>query len=204
MSFLLCFTYSHLHLFIFLFFPTSPTTRCNGTTFHPRRVSVLLKLDVQGTFKYAALQSAPGKAALCQCGRGPNDISSIVYIPDEVTLPILSTAHSTSSFPPTSVSNVPAPIKHFIKSEAVVQIVKRLGLPIGVISSMIPLAFKDEVAYVMQNEAHKTAFSNNFNLHIILSCYSRRSMIWWPRIDMELWGNSMNVVYMIWSLRTDF
>ena len=99
-------------------------------------VGILLKLDARGMFKYAALQSEPGKVALKLCNRDPDDISSIVYIPDEVNIDGSSTV-STSSIPRTQT--------HYIKSKAVTEIVKDLGIPLGVVTNLLPLAFKDEI-----------------------------------------------------------
>ena len=99
-------------------------------------VGVLLKLDTQGKFKYAALQSEPGKVALKLSNRKPDDISSIVYIPDEVDI-------SESS--DTTRTNMSSIQRHYIKSKAVTEIVKDLGIPVEIITNLLPLAFKDEI-----------------------------------------------------------
>lgn len=99
-------------------------------------VGILLKLDTQGKFKYAALQSEPGKVALKLCNRKPDDISSIVYIPDEVDI-------SESS--DTTRTNMSSIQRHYIKSKAVTEIVKDLGIPVEIITNLLPLAFKDEI-----------------------------------------------------------
>ena len=97
-------------------------------------VGVLLKLDTQGKFSYAALQSDSGKKALQLCDRKSDDISSIVYIPDEIKID--GSADD---------SGVKTSTRHYIKSNAVTEIVKDLGVPVGIVSNLLPLAFKDEV-----------------------------------------------------------
>ena len=90
-------------------------------------VGILLKLDRNGIFKYTALQSDVGKAALVRCGRDSSDISSIVFIDDEIDF--LSDEK----------------LKHYIKSDAVIQIVKKLGIPVHYASSLLPLGFRDDI-----------------------------------------------------------
>merc|ERR1719453_2630037 len=87
---------------------------------------------------YAALQSEPGKRALQSCGRVSDDISSIVYIPDEINV------------------NGDGTQTHFIKSQAVVEIVKTLGFPVGLVSNLMPMALKDEM--------YDTVAENRYNL----------------------------------------
>ena len=99
-------------------------------------VGILLKLDINGKFKYAALQSEPGKMALKRCNRKPDDISSIVYIPDEIVI------DATSDAVGGSVSSIQ---RHYIKSKAVTQIAKDLGIHVQIITNLLPLAFKDEI-----------------------------------------------------------
>lgn len=94
-------------------------------------VNVLLRLDSEGVFKFAALQSKIGKAALRSCNRENTDISSIVYIDGPVSL-------SKSVATATTACNT-----CYIKSEAIVRIVKRLGLPLHYISMLLPLQLKD-------------------------------------------------------------
>lgn len=90
-------------------------------------VGIVLNLDTQGKFKFAALQSESGKRALSLCGRRSSDISSIVYIPS------------------IDGEAAPSPPKYYIKSEAVVQIGKELGIPTQIIGSILPLALKDDM-----------------------------------------------------------
>ena len=95
-------------------------------------VGVLLKLDKSGKFKYAALQSPSGKKALSLCNRSVNDLSSIVYIDDELDLnktPIDSVKKSN--------------LKFYTKSEAIIQIVKKLGIPIQFVTYFLPRILKD-------------------------------------------------------------
>ena len=47
---------------------------CNGG------VNFALNFDTDGQFRFAALQSAAGRALLQRAGRAPNDISSIVLV----------------------------------------------------------------------------------------------------------------------------
>ena len=90
---------------------------------------MLLRLDRKGEFKFAALQSKTGKKALELCFRQNSDISSIVYIDGDVDLEARSMTTKT--------------LPHFIKSEAIVQICKRLGIPIHLLSWILPKIVKD-------------------------------------------------------------
>ena len=92
-----------------------------------RWVDVSLKLDRKAVLKYAALQSETGKAALKACGRAPEDISSIVYIPQANI----------------DVSVAAATTRHFVKSDAVVQIAAKLGIPVLLFAGLLPLGLKD-------------------------------------------------------------
>jgi predicted DCC family thiol-disulfide oxidoreductase YuxK len=90
-------------------------------------VNVVLRLDRRGLIRFAALQSDLGRRALAQCGRARDDISSIVFL-------------ESINFGAVDGTSVP---KHFIKSEAVVQVATRLGIPISLIATVLPLKFKD-------------------------------------------------------------
>eukprot|EP00878_Enallax_costatus_P032525 GHUV01035749.1.p1 GENE.GHUV01035749.1~~GHUV01035749.1.p1 ORF type:complete len:198 (+),score=38.37 GHUV01035749.1:122-715(+) len=69
---------------------------CNGG------VNFVLDWDKAGVYRFAALQSNPGRQLLVRCGRRPDDISSIVLVE----------AHGC-----------------YIKSEAVLRIATKLGMP---------------------------------------------------------------------------
>jgi len=90
---------------------------------------LVLRLDKKGTFKFAALQSDLGQKALILCNR-PNDLSSIVYIEEEIDFDC-------------SRKNLQSCVNHHIKSEAVVKILKKLGVPIYLISGILPRVVKD-------------------------------------------------------------
>lgn len=86
---------------------------CNGA------VNLALDLDRAGEFRFAALQSAAGRALLQRSGRAPDDISSIVLV-----------ERGGAS----------------IKSEAVRRIAARLGLPLALLAGLaqlVPLGLKD-------------------------------------------------------------
>jgi len=81
-------------------------------------VDLVLKMDTEGDIKFAALQSDVGRDLLAAVGRKPDDLSSIVFV-------------ETGG-------------QHFVKSEAVVQVARRLGLPIiPLASKFLPLGLKD-------------------------------------------------------------
>jgi len=103
-------------------------------------VNVVLRLDRRGLIRFAALQSDYGRRALAQCGRERDDISSIVFL-------------ESVNFGAVDGASVP---KHFIKSEAVVQVATRLGIPIGLISKLLPLEFKDN--------AYDVVAENRYNI----------------------------------------
>lgn len=87
-------------------------------------------MDRRGVLRYAALQSETGKAALKACGREPDNISSIVYIPQ------------ADLFDSTTDSKPPL-LNHYVKSDAVVQIAAKLGLPAQLFAGLLPLTLKD-------------------------------------------------------------
>jgi predicted DCC family thiol-disulfide oxidoreductase YuxK len=94
-------------------------------------VDVCLRVDRQGVLRFAALQSDIGQRALSQCGRQRDDISSIVFIDGPLDTDASSSLNS--------------PLKHYIKSEAVVRIASLLGIPANLFSSLLPMALKDSM-----------------------------------------------------------
>ena len=92
-------------------------------------VGLALKFDIKSQITFCALQSQSGKQVLSACGRQDTDISSIVYIP---SIDLSDT--------------ISVPVKHYLKSEAVVQIGEQIGLlPIQTVSSLLPLMLKDNL-----------------------------------------------------------
>lgn len=84
---------------------------CNGG------VNFVLDWDVEGRFRYAALQSPAGRALLQRSGRSADDISSIVLV---------------------------TPDSHFIKSSAVMRIAEELRMPLPVLAAVSHL-FSDGI-----------------------------------------------------------
>ena len=81
----------------------------------------MLDWDTAGVYRFAALQSPAGKTLLQRSGRSPSDISSIVLVEENVS---------------------------YIKSEAILRIALRLGIPFPVLASLgllFPLGFRDVV-----------------------------------------------------------
>lgn len=93
-------------------------------------VNVVLRLDRRGLVRFAALQSEFGRKALQQCGREPDDITSIVFL------------ESVNFDSTAAVSGASVP-KHYVKSEAVVQVASLLGIPIGLFAKLLPIDLKD-------------------------------------------------------------
>lgn len=91
-------------------------------------VDLVLRLDRRGVIKFAALQSVTGRKMLENCGRSPDDISSIVYCKGN---------------------------NCFVKSEAVVQVAKELGIPVFVLSGLLPLGLKDTLYDTVANNRYR-------------------------------------------------
>lgn len=82
-------------------------------------VNLALDWDREAAFRFAALQSAAGRALLRRAGRAPDDVSSIVLV---------------------------EPGGAYIKSEAVRRIAARLNLPLALLAGLaqlVPLGVKD-------------------------------------------------------------
>uniref|UniRef100_A0A383WGK0 Thiol-disulfide oxidoreductase DCC n=1 Tax=Tetradesmus obliquus TaxID=3088 RepID=A0A383WGK0_TETOB len=82
---------------------------CNGG------VNFMLDWDKEGVYRFAALQSTPGRQLLTRCGRAPDDISSIVLVEES---------------------------RCYIKSEAVLRIALRLGMPLPLLAGLALLVPK--------------------------------------------------------------
>lgn len=81
----------------------------------------MLDWDTKGQFRMAALQSEAGKKLLVRCGRQADDISSIVLV---------------------------EPAAHHIRSDAVLRIAQRLGLPLPLVAAAllpVPRPIRDVV-----------------------------------------------------------
>jgi predicted DCC family thiol-disulfide oxidoreductase YuxK len=79
----------------------------------------MLDWDTTAVYRFAALQSPAGRALLQRSGRKPDDISSIVLVEENVS---------------------------YIKSEAILRIALRLGIPFPLLASLgllFPLGFRD-------------------------------------------------------------
>eukprot|EP00775_Hariotina_reticulata_P013275 gene13275-13406_t len=83
---------------------------CNGG------VNFVLDWDTEGVYRFAALQSKPGRRLLMRCGRHPDDISSIVLVEEDGC---------------------------YIKSEAVLKIATRLNMPFPLLAALAMPVPKD-------------------------------------------------------------
>jgi len=96
-------------------------------------VNLLLRLDTGNKFKFAALQSNAGMALLESMGKGRDDISSVILYKEKG--------------------------KFFSKSEAVIEVVKQLGLPLYAAASLGALLPK-----TARDGLYDTVASNRYNL----------------------------------------
>jgi predicted DCC family thiol-disulfide oxidoreductase YuxK len=79
----------------------------------------MLDWDKAGVYRFAALQSPAGRALLQRSNRSPDDISSIVLVEENIS---------------------------YIKSEAILRIALRLGIPFPILASLgllFPRGFRD-------------------------------------------------------------
>lgn len=80
-----------------------------------RGVSRLLRRDKRGVYRFAALQSTPGRQLLARCGRAPDDISSVVLVEENC---------------------------FYIKSEAVLRTLLKMRMPLPLLAGLALLVPK--------------------------------------------------------------
>eukprot|EP00246_Nothoceros_aenigmaticus_P006097 TRINITY_DN1885_c0_g1_i2.p1 TRINITY_DN1885_c0_g1~~TRINITY_DN1885_c0_g1_i2.p1 ORF type:complete len:119 (-),score=12.52 TRINITY_DN1885_c0_g1_i2:445-801(-) len=85
---------------------------CNGT------VNFVVDRDDAGLFRFAALQSGPGKALLVRSGRAADFLESVVLATKETS---------------------------YERSEAILQIAKLLKLPLSDVALLAPLFMRDSI-----------------------------------------------------------
>ena len=94
-------------------------------TFANRWVQFVLKRDPEGIFCFAALQSEIGKSLAKEHGIDATELDTIILLEED---------------------------KHYIRSTAVIKIIKQLGLPwriLGSVFQALPVRFRDWVIQVV-------------------------------------------------------
>lgn len=104
-------------------------------------VDIILKIDFQRKFRYAALQSENGMKLLEKIGKEKNDISSVVLVKQ-----VKGTEGDE--------------YRGFFKSSCVTEVLKELNLPVlsttaVLLSSLLPMPLKDS--------AYETVARNRYN-----------------------------------------
>ncbi|KAF6261705.1 hypothetical protein COO60DRAFT_1499844 [Scenedesmus sp. NREL 46B-D3] len=100
-------------------------------------VNFMLDWDKEGVYRFAALQSTPGQQLLTRCGRAPDDISSIVLVEQD---------------------------RCCIKSEAVLRIATRLGMPLPLLAGLallVPKFISDPVYDQVANNRYSVFGKSN-------------------------------------------
>ncbi|GFR50612.1 hypothetical protein Agub_g12695 [Astrephomene gubernaculifera] len=119
---------------------------CNGG------VNTMLSFDKVpgGSFRFAALQSPTGRRLLVRCGRSPYDISSIVLVEpaqDDDTYGKKYDSNNSSRNGTNGASGTnDGAVRHYIRSEAVLRIARRLAAPLpalAMVGFLMPLRLRD-------------------------------------------------------------